>query len=107
MVRIAVIIARILFGVIAVGACVMLLFGLFIFDDPAASRNVWAWNLACAPLVYMGIYVISLIPPAGINGQAPGARTQLIRAFTPIIGIAWYWFAWLMIESICHGNFAC
>lgn len=105
MVRIAVIVARILFGVIAAGACVMLLFGLSLFDDPAARRNVWTWNLACAPLVYMGIYVISLIPPTGIKGQAPGA--QLIRAFTPIIGIAWNWFAWLMIESICHGDFAC
>jgi hypothetical protein len=107
MISIAVLTARILFGVTAVVACVMLLFGIFIFDSPGSTRNPLAWNLALAPLVYLGIYVISLLPPAGINGQAPGARARLFRAFMPLLGIAWYGFALLMIESICHGNFAC
>jgi hypothetical protein len=107
MINIAVLAARILFGVTAGAACVMLLFGVFIFDSPAATRNPLAWNLALAPLVYMGIYVISLLPPAGINGQAPGARARLFRAFLPMLGIAWYGLAFLMIQSICHGNFAC
>jgi hypothetical protein len=103
---IAVWIARLLFGAIGLLACLMLLFGIFIFDAPG-STNVWSVNLAAAPLVYLVTYALSCSSPTGINGQAPANRARLVRAFMPLIGIVWYGLAWFAIEKVCHGNFTC
>jgi hypothetical protein len=104
--KIAVWIVRVLFGALALGACLMLVMGIFIFDAPG-SANPWSVNLAVAPLVYLVVYALSLSPPKGIKGQPPTGGARLFRAFTPLLGLAWYGLAWLAIEKVCGGNFTC
>jgi hypothetical protein len=98
---------RILFGVLALAAAlILLLVDGFLFDAPG-SGNIWVWNLAAAPLIYILVYVYSLLYPEGKNGQPPTAGARLRRALTPVWGVAWYCAAWIAIERICHGNFSC
>jgi hypothetical protein len=104
--KITIWIVRLLFGVLALGACLMLVMGIFIFDAPG-SVNLWSVNLAAAPLVYLVIFALSLSPPNGINGQAPTGGARLFRAFMPLSGLAWYGLAWLAIDRVCGGNFTC
>jgi hypothetical protein len=106
MLKVTIWIVRFLFGALALGACLMLVMGIFIFDAPG-SVNLWSVNLALAPLVYLVVYALSLSPPNGINGQAPTGGARLFRAFTPLAGLAWYGLAWLAIAKVCGGNFTC
>jgi hypothetical protein len=105
-IKIIIWIVRFLFGVLALGACLMLVMDLFIFDAPG-SVNLWSVNLAAAPLVYLVIYALSLSPPNGINGQPPTGGARLFRAFLPLAGLAWCGLAWLAIDKACGGNFTC
>ncbi len=102
---IAVWIVRLVFGGVGVGACLMLVLGIFIFDAPG-STNLWSVNLAVAPFIYLALYALSLSPPPRIKDQAPPARARLFRACLPLLGLAWYGLAWLAIEKVCHGNFS-
>lgn len=104
---IVVVLLRVIFGVIAAIAAVLLLFGIFIFDNPAASSNPLAWNLALAPLVYIALYVYALVPGAAFFSFASPERGRVVRALLPTLGILWYGVALLLLQVWCHGNFGC
>jgi hypothetical protein len=104
---IVVVLIRVIFGVIAAVAALLLLFGAFIFDNPAASGNPLAWNLALAPLVYIALYAYSLVPGAPFLSFASLERGRVVRALLPSLGILWYGVALLLLQVYCHGNFGC
>jgi len=102
-----VVLLRVICGVGAAIAGVLLLFSFFIFDNPAASRNPLAWNLAFAPVVYLGLYAYSLTS-AGAGVSSPGSEwSPLSRALVPLIGVAWYGVAILLVRVFCGGSFGC
>ena len=106
-VGIVVVLLKVIFGVIAAIAALLLLFGAFIFDNPAASSNPLAWNLALAPFVYIALYVHSLVPGAAFSSFANSERGRVVRALLPSLGILWYGVALLLLQVFCHGNFGC
>ncbi len=48
---------RVLFGVLCVPAFLVLVLSPFMFDDPAAGKNLLAVNLAVAPVIYILLFV--------------------------------------------------
>jgi len=99
--------SRVIFGVIAAIAAVFLLLDAFIFDNPAASSNPLAWNLAIAPLVYLALYMYSLTSGANRLSSPGSDRRRVIRALLPALGILWYGAALLLLQVFCGGSFGC
>ena len=106
-VDLTIVFAKVVFGVLAVGAVGLLLVSFFIFDSPTAIDNPLAWNLAAAPLAYLAIYAYSLSQPSTIAPPRSIYKARLIRACTPLLGIAWYGIALLLLQVLCGGSFGC
>ena len=98
---------RMLFGILCIPAAFMLVLSLFMFDDPAASKNPLVYNLAFAPVVYIALFAFSLIPFNTPEDPAKAPRAAMLRALLPLAGIAWYGLAFLLLQTICGGNFGC
>jgi hypothetical protein len=103
----AVWVLRTLFGILCLPAFVLLLLTPFMFDNPAAEKNPYALNLAVAPVIYLLLFVVSLVPIEAPNDAATAPRAKLIRALLPLVGVAWYGIALLLMEVMCDGKFSC
>ena len=102
-----VILLRVLFGLLCILAVFMLLLTPFMFDNPAASKNPLTRNLAMAPMVYLALFAISLIPARTPKDPAKARRAGIAWALLPLAGIAWYGVALLLLQVFCGGSFAC
>ena len=98
---------RVLFGSLCIPAAFMLVFSGFIFDNPAALKNPLAHNLAFAPAIYIGLFVLSLVPFYIPNDPAKLPRVEMLRALLPLVGIAWFGLAILLLQTFCGGSLGC
>jgi hypothetical protein len=98
---------RLVFGCVAVVAALMLALAGLIFDDPAASHNPFAWNLALAPLVYIALYALSVNAKTKLVPSATSGGSAVLRALLPLVGILWYGIALLFLQLFCGGSFGC
>jgi hypothetical protein len=102
-----VVLLRVIFGVIAAIAALVLPFGSFIFDSPAATRNPLAWNLALAPIVYFALFAYSFTSSAKFFSFPRSGHSPIIRALMPALGILWFGLALLLLQLFCGGSFGC
>jgi hypothetical protein len=98
---------RVLFGILCIPAAFMLMLSPFMFDNPAATKSPLAYNLAFAPVIYIALFVISLVPFNIPRDPVKSPRAEMLRALLPLAGIAWYGVAFLLLQTLCDGRFAC
>lgn len=103
----AIILLRVLFGILCLPAGFMLLLSMFMFDDPEAAKNPLTINLAIAPLIYIALYAISLIPFRSPTSSGMARPASLLLVLLPLVGIAWFGISLLLLQVVCDGSFGC
>jgi len=105
--RTAIVWLRVLFGILCIPAVFLLLLSPFVFDNPSASSSVLAWNFAFSPLIYIALFVVSLLGKGTLSNSGAAPRAATVRALLPLAGIAWYGLAIALLQVICGGDFSC
>jgi len=98
---------RVLFGILCIPAVLLLMLSPFVFDNPAATQSVLAWNFAYSPFIYIALFVISLVGKKSPGDSRTASRAETFRALLPLAGIAWYGLAIVLLQVVCGGKFGC
>jgi hypothetical protein len=104
--RIAIGIATMLLGALALACAFVFAMSFLMFDNPSAENSITTWNLALAHPVFVLAYLFAL--PCGIEAAFMGKRNQA-RLFLIAVsaGIGWLVLAWGIVIFVCHGRFVC
>lgn len=94
------------FGLGLLAALVMLMFSPMMFDAPGAAESIYLWLIVFSLMLYPIFTLIGMLAAWRAFNSSDYA-TALRRLLIPLIGAGLVIGAFVALEVICNGEFAC